>query len=254
MSRKARVVSSIMPALWGVRVQQLVPWVIEMTSAAQSGHGLGTRDLAPGRAGVAEVDEIEAVSSRRHRPPRQRRRARHPALEQRVAVGDPARAPGRGLDRASRGADGEDLGAHALGEIDDGGRPRLAPSPTRASPSRRRARAGCSSTCVAGAPQREGGARPGAPVAEVVGGRDVVEGRRPRRRRRARVGPRPGSGRSARCRRGCAPRLGDRSGGREHRRRPATRTPQEGLDLGGPTPVEAVTGGAVTARSRAGHR
>ena len=33
MSRKARVISSIMPALWGVRVQQLVPWVIEITSA-----------------------------------------------------------------------------------------------------------------------------------------------------------------------------------------------------------------------------
>ena len=39
----------------GMRVQQFVPWVIEMTSAVERSDLLGRDDLAAGRAGVAHV-------------------------------------------------------------------------------------------------------------------------------------------------------------------------------------------------------
>ena len=205
----------------------------------QSGHRLGTGDLAARRARIAEVDEIETVAAGRHRPPGQRGGARHPPFEQRVAVGDPAAArAGRARSTPPIGAQGQDLGSHALGEVHHGGpvvgaadgpgSPCPAPStPAARRPARRRATG-------------ERRPRPGAAVAEVVGGGGVVELERRWRRRRARAGPRPGSGRTARCRRGCArgvtgieARVGHTGRG------PPRAAPQERLHLGRPARLEA---------------
>ena len=84
LEHHARAVGGARPAVGPVRDRDDV--------GGQGGHGLGAGDLAARRARVAQVDEVEAVAAGRHDPPGQGGRARHPALEQRVAVGDPARA------------------------------------------------------------------------------------------------------------------------------------------------------------------
>ena len=85
----------------------------------QPGELLRGHQLAACRAGVAEIDDVQAGVASGDRGPRGGGARRHPSLGDRVAVGQPAGLGRRGRDRTAERGDGLDDGPHALGEVHD---------------------------------------------------------------------------------------------------------------------------------------
>ena len=167
---------------WGVRVQQLVPWLERDDVGVERRDLLRRDDLASGRTGVAEVDDVEPVRRAGDRGPGPRPARRPPSPRRSSRRSTASGAGWGGLDRA---ADGGHRVARPASSPRAGRRRPARPGPA---PSGRRIAArrstdprtaGASASSSSRHQRGEGRARALAAVAEVVGLGAVESSRTP---------------------------------------------------------------------------
>ena len=135
---------------------------------------LGGRDLATGRACVAQIHDVEAMLASRDGRPGERWPAGHPPLDDGVAVGDPPRLWRRRSDVAADAGQLGDHRPHAFGEVDD--HPVVVAAIADVQPGDAVAqRSRLLVDVLACPPGAEGRAGPGTPVSEITGGGHVAD-------------------------------------------------------------------------------